>query len=411
MPGTSPGAREHKPTPFTVGPERASADTVAALLVLGLTLVAGGCRNGNSGPAAGPPPAVPVVVAVAERKVMPLELRAIGRIEAKETVAIKARVSGQIIRVRPGKDGVNQELDGQDVSADEILFEIDPAPYQASLSQAEANLARDQASLENAQADLARAETLIATKSIAQEQYELTRAKVKTLAAMVRGNDAAIAAAKVQLNYCTIHSPITGRAGELTVRFGNIVKADDAQPLLVINQLAPIYVSFTVPEQQLPQIRRYYQEQEQAHRTLTVRATPAGEQTPLEGHLTFIDNQVDAATGTIELMALFANADRRLWPGAFVDVVLQLATIDDAIVVPNQALQTSQNGQYVFVIQPDDTAEMRPIVKGEQVGEETCVVQGLQPGERVVIDGQMRLTPGARVDIKPPVKSPQEAAK
>lgn len=358
-----------------------------------LLLALSGCTGS---PQAAPPTMdvpTPATVAEAMRKSVPLELRAIGRVEPKETVAVKARVSGQIT-------GIAFE-EGQDVKANQVLFTIDSRAQASALSQAQAHLIRDQANLKNAQADLARAQKLIERNTISREVFDKAQANVDALIGTVQADRAAIQAAEVQLDYCTIRSPINGRAGDLHVRFGNVVKGDDSDALVVINQISPIYVSFTVAEQELARIRQYHREAEQAGQSLLVTAIPAGG-TPQKGSLVVIDNQVDPQTGTIELKGLFANQDRQLWPGQYADVVLRLAMLTDAIVIPNEAIQTGQQGEYVFVVLPGNTIEMRPIVKGVQVGGATVVEKGIKPGERVVTDGQLRLKPGAKVQIKSP---------
>jgi multidrug efflux system membrane fusion protein len=259
----------------------------------------------------------------------------------------------------------------------------------------EANLARDQAQLENANAQADRYSKLFESGIVSKEQYDTFRTNSDALAAAVRADKAEIERAKIDLDYCTIRSPIDGRTGSLLVHSGNIVKSNETV-LVVINQIVPIYVSFTVPEQYLAEIRRHM-----ADGTLGVIATTReDEQRPVAGTLTFVDNSVDSTTGTIRLKGSFLNQERRLWPGQFVNVALKLSTQPGAIVVPSQAVQTGQSGFYAYVVKSDLSAELRPVVPGSQVGGETVIEKGLQPGESVVTDGQLRLYPGAKVEVK-----------
>jgi membrane fusion protein, multidrug efflux system len=224
--------------------------------------------------------------------------------------------------------------------------------------------------------------------------------------ALVLADNAAVENARVQLQYCTITSPIDGRTGNLAVKAGNLVKANDTPILVTINQITPIYVTFTVPEQFLPQIKQYMQ-----RRTLPVAATfPNANQAAARGDLSFIDNSVDQATGTIKLKGTFTNVDRRLWPGQFVNVELMLATERNAIVVPSQALQTGQKGTFLFVVKPDMTAETRPVTISQNAGGTAVISGGVEPGERVVTDGQLRLAPGLKVEFRSPVSTPGQAA-
>lgn len=376
------------------------AQTLGLLLGLASACVLwlGGCAAEDKAAQNPASQAVPVTVAIAVEKPVWVELSAIGRVEPKETVQVKARVSGEIKSV-----GFEE---GEEVKAGDVLFAIDRDPFEAALNQAKANLARDEVNLEDAKTDQARYEKLRRAAAISEEGFLHARDKAKALEATVKADRAALEAATVQLNYCTIRSPIDGRTGDLLVRRGNVVKADDPAPLVVINRLAPIYVTFAVPEQELPRIRRYHQEAQQAGHPLEASASARGENTPLAGSLTFIDNTVDPSTGTINLKATFPNQDRRLWPGQFVDVVLRLTRIPRAVVIPNEAIQAGQTGPSVFVAKPDDTAELREIVKGLRAGGETIVEKGVSAGERVVTDGQLRLAPGARVEVKDSAQAP-----
>jgi len=335
---------------------------------------------------------VPVTVATAIRKSVPVEVRVIGNVEAYSTVSVKAQLAGTVEQVL--------FKEGQDVKKGDLLFTLDPRPYQATLQQLEANLARDQAQLENAKAQEERYTKLFQAGIVSKEQYDAFRTSADALAAAVRADNAAIEKAKIDLDYCSIYSPIDGRTGSLLVDPGNVVKANETN-LVVINETHPIYVAFSVPEQHLQDIRKYMKTG-----PLPVAAIlPSEEARPARGVLTFIDNAVDSTTGTVKLKATFQNSDNRLWPGQFVNVVLRLTSQPNALVVPSQAVQTGQSGQYVFVIKPDLTAESRPVVPGSTVGGETVIEKGLQPGETVVTDGQLRLSPGMKVEVKNAVTS------
>jgi multidrug efflux system membrane fusion protein len=334
--------------------------------------------------------AVPVSVGEVVQKAVPLQLRAIGNVQAYSTVSIKSQVEGTLARV--------YFKEGQDVKKGDLIFLIDPRSFEAALRQAEANLARDTAQAANAKIDERRFADLYKEGGVSQQQYDQARTSATALEATLQWDRSAVENAKLQLGYASIRSPINGRTGNLLVHEGNLIKANDADhPLVVINQVRPIYVSFSVPEQELPAIRRYM-----ASGNLKVEAITLGREgrQPL-GDLTFVDNAVDRTTGTVELKATFTNADNALWPGQFVNVVLTLTTEPNALVVPSQAIQTGQQGPYVFVVKPDLTVESRPIVVHRTIERETVIEKGLASGERVVTDGQVRLVPGAKVEIKP----------
>lgn len=336
--------------------------------------------------------AVPVTIAPVIQKTVPVEVRAIGNVEAYSTVSVKAQVGGKVAQAL--------FKEGQDVKKGDLLFTLDSRPYQAALQQLEANLARDQAQLENARAQAERYTKLFQEGIVSNEQYDSFRTGADALAATVQADKAAIERAKVDLDYCSIWSPVDGRTGSLLVHPGNVVKADETT-LVVINQIYPIYVGFAVPEQYLSDIKKY-----RSAAPLRVEAIlPNEEERPAQGGLTFIDNAVDTATGTVKLKATFDNLDSRLWPGLFVNVVLRLTSRPNAIVVPSQAVQTGQLGQYVFVVKSDMSAESRPVVSGSTVGGETVIEKGLQLGENVVTDGQLRLAPGSKVELKSAVTS------
>ena len=364
------------------------ATRLVVLLALVLALPAcskpGTAAGQGQRPAAG---AVPVRVGTATREDMPVQIRAIARVEAYNTVTIKPRVAGQIMSV--------YFTEGQDVKAGEPLFNIDPRPYQAALAQAEGTLARDIALAKDAADEAAWQRNLLQEHVAAQREYDRSQAAADSAQATVRADQAAVAQARLNLEYCSVVSPIDGRTGGRLADMGNVVKADDTA-LVVINQINPIYVAISVPEQNLAQIKRY-----QAAGHLPVEATiPQDEGPPEHGELTFIDNQVDRTTGMILLKGTFGNEERRLWPGQFVSAVLTLTTEPGAIVVPSQAVQTGQSGQYVFVVKDDQTVEMRPVTVGLVLENRTVIQRGVEAGDTVVTDGQLRLVPGVKVSIK-----------
>ncbi len=342
---------------------------------------------GDKKPKQEKPGAVPVMAASVVRRDVPLQLSAIGNVEAYSTVSVNSRVAGQIVRVH--------FKEGQDVNRGALLFTIDPRPFEAALKQAEGNLAKDTAQMVNALQQARRYEELAKKGYVAQADYDQFRTTALSYEAVVKADKAAVENARLQLSYCFIHSPITGRTGTLLVNQGNIIKEND-KTIVAINQIQPIYVGFSLPEQALPEIKKYA-----AAGRLKVTAAPGqGEEGAEQGALTFIDNAVDRTTGTIRLKGTFENRNRRLWPGQFVNVTLKLTTQADALVVPSQAVQTGQQGQYVFVIKPDSTAELRPVAVSRTLGNESVIEKGVKPGERVVTDGQLRLVPGAKVEVK-----------
>jgi membrane fusion protein, multidrug efflux system len=338
---------------------------------------------------------VPVTVATAGQKTVPIEVTSIGNVEAFSTVSVRGQIAGEVEKA--------YFKQGQDVKQGDLLFTLDSRPYKATLQQLQANLARDEAQLENAQAQAERYTKLFKAGIVSQDQYDQFRTGADALAAAVRADKAAIEKATVDLDYCTIRSPIEGRTGALQVYPGNIVKENDTI-LVTINQIRPIYVTFSVPEQYLSEIRKY-----QETGALAVGASiPNDSRPPAQGVLTFIDNAVDTTTGTIKLRATFQNPDRRLWPGQFVNVTVKLTSKSNATVVPTQAVQTGQVGKYLFVVKPDQTAELRQVTAGQTVGGVTIIEKGIRPGETVVTDGQLRLEPGTKVQIKnPPSGAPE----
>ena len=417
---------------------------LAAWALAAAALLAG-CSDSASGrsPAAAPPP-VPVVVGDAVERTVPIQVAAVSNAQAFTSVGIKAQVAGQIVRVH--------FTEGRDVRAGDLLFTIDPRPVEAALRQAQANVARDTAQLRqaeaallqqqaevrkaeanlerdlaqlrNAQAQERRYRELMDRELIAREQYDQLRtnlaameatvqadraaienakaaataavATVDNVRAVVRAGEAMVDGVRLQLGYTTIRAPLDGRTGNLLVQAGNVVKANEDTPMVVINQVHPIYVSFAVPEQYLADIKRF-----RAAAPLRVEARlPNQPATLATGELTFVNNAVDQATATIQLKATFANGDDALWPGQFLDVALTL-TRRPALLVPSQSIQAGQQGPFVFVVGPDRTVEARRVVVGTRLGAETIVEQGLRAGERIVTDGQLRLVPGAKVEVKP----------
>ena len=333
-------------------------------------------------------PAVPVTVGIVTQKSVPLQILVIGTVEPSATVAVKAQIGGTLTRIH--------FTEGQDVKKGDLLFTIDPRPYEAALKQADAILARDRTQYENARAEERRYEELVKKGYVAQTQYEQVRTNAAALEAVVQSSGAQVENARLQLAYCTIRSPFSGRTGGLSVYEGNLIKANADTAMVTINQIQPVNVSFAVPERTLPEIRKYM-----AGGALKVEALLSkNDANPLQGNLAFIDNAVDAATGTIRLKGSFVNSDRKLWPGQFVNVVLTLATQKNAVVVPTQSVQTGQKGQFVFVVKADSTVEVRPVVASRVFGEETVIESGLTASEKVVTDGQLRLAPGAKVEVK-----------
>ncbi len=334
-------------------------------------------------------PGSPVDVAQVVAKDLPLDVSAVGRVEAISTVAVKAQISGEVMTVH--------FKEGQAVRKGDLLFTIDPRPFDIALKQAESLLERDRALLRNAQADVARYAELVQKDYVTKQQYDTAVAGRDVLIAAIKSDEAAVANARLQLDYTSVRSPIDGRTGSLLIDAGNIIKANDTNPAVVIEQVTPIYVSFSVPEQTLPRVKEFM-----AREPLATEAVPNNNgHTPVTGVLTFVDNAIDQTTGMITLKATFDNRDSALWPGQFLNVRLTLTTEKGAVVVPSPAVQTGQSGQYVYVVRDDMTAEMRPVKVGRTRGEESVIAEGLKAGERVVTDGQLRLAPGARVEIKP----------
>ena len=341
---------------------------------------------------AGPPAdtAAPVVVTTAVQKDIPVDVTAVGTIEAYSNVQVKSMIAGEITTL-----GFTE---GQDVKKGQMLFVIDPRPYHAALAQAQGNLARDLAQEANARAQATRYAALFKEGVVSREQYDQVMTQADALKQAVEADRAAVETAKVNLTYTNISSPLDGRTGNLMVHRGNVVKANDIN-ILTINQIQPIYATFSVPEMYLPEIKRA----EGSHK-LTVTVRVPNEPKPAEGVLTFIDNTVDPATGQIKLKATFLNSDRRLWPGQFADVAMTLSMQKNAVLVPSAAVQTGQNGQYVFVVK-GDTAELHNVKVDRIIGNDSVITTGVQAGDQVVIDGQVRLTPGKKVALSRPANA------
>ena len=331
---------------------------------------------------------MPIAVGESVQKAMPLELRVIGTVEPSSNVAIRAQLTGELTSVN--------FKEGDEVKQGQVLFELDRRPLDAALKQAQANLQRDLAQAANAEAQAARAVELSERGIATREQVDTARANSDALQGTIAADRAAVENATVQLQYATIKAPITGQTGALMVHPGNLVRANDTTSLVLINKLTPINVTFSVPEAQLAMLKRYMA---QGHVPVEVMA-PNDDSSPSEGKITFVDNSVDQTTGTIKVKGSFANTDHKLWPGQFVNVIMTLATDQNAIVVPTEAVQAGPDGSYVYVIKPDKTAEFRTVEVGRIVGTESIIAKGLSANETVVTDGHLRLVPGSRVTIR-----------
>ena len=334
-------------------------------------------------------PDIPVSVAMVAQQTVAVRIQAIGNVEAYSTVALKARVDGQIVEVN--------FKEGQKVRKGAILFRIDPRPFEATLRQTEANLMRDTAQQEQTRSQERRYQELLQKNFVSKEAYAQIRTNADAAAAVALASKATVDNARLQLEYCTIRSPLEGYVGKVMLQAGNLVKANDSSPLAVINQVQPIYVNFAVPEQLVSAIRGHM-----AKAQLPVDALPPGSDKAAIGTLSFVDNAVDTATGTIKLKAAFPNKDGALWPGQFVNISLKLYDQKDALVVPSQAVQAGPEGQYAFVVKPDMTAEVRKVELDRIDGDNAIVAKGLEKGETVVVKGQLRLAPGSRVMIAKP---------
>src|SRR6266480_1673894 len=356
--------------------------TAVAVLTLILAL---GCSKKSGGGSS----RVPVTIARAEQRPVPYELSGTGTVEPRQTASVQAQVTGILTRVA--------FREGDDVAAGQLLFQIDPRPFQAMLEQAQAMLARDHAQAQSAVADAERYAELVKQDYVTKSDYEAKRAAAEALQAAVRADSAAVANARLNLEWAAIRAPIAGRTGRLLVREGNLVRANAPDPLVVINQIHPILVRFAVPQKHLGDIQRYRQNR------LPVFVSPSKEDTTFtSGSLTFVDNAVDTTTGTVLLKAEFANQDGVLWPGEFLNVRLQLYVEEKAVVVPAQAVMTGQQGTYVFLVNQDGTARSQPVTVARTAGQYAILAQGggVQPGDQIVTDGQLRLVSGAAVEVK-----------
>ena len=341
----------------------------------------------------------PVRIAKVTQQTIPVRVGAIGTVQANSIVHIKSRVDGQIMSA-----GFRE---GQKVNKGDLLFQIDPRPFLAQLRLAEANRARDMAQLEKAKSDLKRYSALSNKGFSSQQRFEEARAAVDVFTAAIRAGEQAIEIARLNLEFTTINSPVTGRTGKMLVYPGNLVEANKDPPLVTINETQPIHVGFSVPEHYLAEIK-----QRMAADRLMVSVTiPEDKGPPVSGRVTFIGNEVDASTGTILLKATFENTDDRLTPGQFVNVSMTLSAIESALVVPTRAIQVNQNGSFVFVVKEDKTVEMRPVDVGPQADDVTVLLKGVSVGETVVTDGQLRLSPGAKVVPKDSAQADEKPAR
>jgi len=384
---------------------------ISCAVILALAFLAAGCskQQGQQRPAG--MPVVPVSVATATEEAVPVQIRVVGTVEPSSTVQIKSQVAGELLSVH--------FAEGRDVKKDDLLFQIDPLPFKEALAQAEAAVAKDRAQLAQAQANLGRdsaqaksaeadayryeqlakegvAPAMQATQQraaadAAHESVRADQAAIESARASLESDQSAVARAKLDVGYCEIRSPVSGRTGNLLVHPGNLIKVNDVA-LVVINQVSPIFVSFGVPEEQLGAIRQ------KAQSNLAVQASTDADPSHIaRGTLKVIDNAVDTNTGTIKLKAVFENADHLLWPGQFVNVVLTLDTQSNATVVPSEAVQDGQRGQFIFVVKADQTVEPRPVTVARTIGRKAVITKGVAPGETVVTDGQLLLFPGAKI--------------
>ena len=374
-----------------------TARGIALVFTVSLCFTVAGCSK-KAPPPKGRPPAIVVTSPVSQQNV-PVLLKAIGTMEASESVTVRTQISGELTKVA--------FREGEDIRKGALLFQLDSRIYKAVIRKAEATLARDRIIMTNACKDYERYSQLVKEGIVTHEQAEGYRTRAESATADVAADQAAVEAAEEQLAYCTINSPISGRLGALAVDLGNVVKANDTV-LVTINQITPVHATFTIPEKQLPEVKRHLA----AGKVVIEAELPGAPGVTEKGVLSFIDNTVDITTGTIRLKGLFDNAKKQLWPGQFVNLSITLAIKNNAPVVPSQAVQTGQKGQFVFVVKADSTAELRPVMTGTVLKGMTVIESGLQPGEQVVIDGQMRVVPGGKVEIKQPDKTdaPKSAA-
>jgi multidrug efflux system membrane fusion protein len=344
-----------------------------------------GGRAGRGGDAS----AVPVSTAHAVQKAVPLEVPSVGTAEPLSTVEVRSQVTGQLLTV--------EFAEGADVQQGQLLFTIDSRPFEVALRQAEAARDKDAAQAANAEAIRSRNESLLKNRLISQADYDTSAATVAALKATLAADAATVESAKLNLQYTKILAPVSGRTGALLVNQGSLVRTADTTPLVIIKQLAPIRVAFAVPAKFLGQIR-----EGQARRPLVVTAKASDEGQATSGSVSFIDNTADPASGTIRLKGTFPNTDHRIWPGDLLQVSLQLAVDPHAIVVPTTAVQNGQQGQFVYVVNADKTVALRPVDVARTAGDDAVIASGVQIGDEVVTDGQLRLQPGVRISVKSP---------
>jgi len=376
---------------------------LARFFLVGLVFL-GACSGGPSAeePKSKEKPAVPVLVVSVFTKDVPIQVSSVGNVEAYSTVAVKSRVSGELV-------GVHFQ-EGQEVKEGDLLFTIDKAPYEVALKEAQARLERDQALARKARDDVRRNMPLAEKDIVSRQSLDQYVSTAEAAEALVKADQAAVENLQLQLGYCSIRSPVSGRTGSLLIQKGNLVKGNDEnKSLLTVHQIEPIYVTFAVPEQHLGDINRRAKESKME---VEVRIPEdQGGAGPITGVVSFVNNTVEPSTATIRLKATFQNRDRRLWPGQTVNVLLTLGVQPKAVVVPSQAIQSGQSGSYVFVVKQDHAAEVRLVSGSRSTNGETVIEKGLLPGETVVTDGQLLLTSGARVSIKDQSSARQEAPK
>jgi multidrug efflux system membrane fusion protein len=377
--------------------------TRTAICLVAFATLASGCAKQQAAPPERPPTIV--TVAKVTQKTMPVVVTAVGNVEAISTISIRAQVAGEVQNIR--------FKEGDFVKKGQVLLTIDPRPYEAALAQAKAALARDKATGTYNRAQAQRYKTLFDQGVVPAEQVDSFTSAADASDAVVNADEAAVKTAELNLEYCTIESPLDGRTGTVMVKAGNLVKVADV-PIVVINQVNPIYVNFTVPQQYWPDIKEDI-ERRALHVTVTI---PQNSGRPVEGTLTFVDNIVDSTTGTIHLRGTFENSQNRLWPGLYVSVLLTLSQQSNATVVPAHSIVTTQQSSYVYVVKANNTVEQRTVVPNRTIDNDTVVDKGLQPGEVIVIDGQVNLVPGAKIEAKTgslepvaePAGRPSEAA-
>jgi multidrug efflux system membrane fusion protein len=365
-------------------------------LLLSAAIAASACSGGEAAAPAAPPgggrgagqsPAVPVDTAPVVQRSAPLTVDAIGTVIAASTVQVHAQITGELTSVK--------FIEGDEVKEGQVIATLDQRPLEAALNQAQATLDRDLAQAANARAQAARYQDLLKRGIATHEQVDQMVANAGAADATVGADRANVDSAKVQLDYATIRAPLTGKTGLLQVHPGNLVRAGDTGAIVTINKITPVYVSFSIPEAALPELKRYM-----AKGKLSVVARAPNDDASSTGTINFVDNAVDVTTGMIKVKGTFPNTDRRLWPGQYVNASVTLSTEPNAIVVPSVAVQTGQQGPYVFVVKADQTVDLRPVTVERVVENDTVIKSGLKAGETVVTDGHLRLVPGSRVSIK-----------